>query len=56
MLSVILSACVLVAVTVAVHAGGIAVLLLGLMRLEALPPTSLWPITRMLLRMLWWLS
>jgi hypothetical protein len=42
-------------VTVAVHAGGIAVLLLGLMRLEALPPTSLWPITRMLLRMLWWL-
>ena len=55
MLSVILSACVLVAVTVAVHAGGIAVLLLGLMRLEALPPTSLWPITRMLLHMLWWL-
>ena len=55
MLSVILSACVLAVVTVAVHAGGIAVLLLGLMRLEALPPTSLWPITRMLLRMLWWL-
>jgi hypothetical protein len=35
--SVILSACVLAVVTVAVHAGGIAVLLLGLMRLEAPP-------------------
>ena len=55
MLSIILSACVLVAVTMAVHAAGITVLLRGLMRLHALPPTRVWPMTRMLLRMIWWL-
>jgi hypothetical protein len=52
---VILSACVLAVVTVAIHAGGIAVLLRGLMRLHTLPPTNVWPIARTLLRMLWWL-
>ena len=55
MLSIILSACVLAAVTLAVHTAGIAVLLRRLMRLHALPPTRAWPITRMLLRMIWWL-
>jgi len=55
MFSIILSASVLMAVTVAVHAAGIAVMLRGLMRLHALPPTGAWPITRMLLRMIWWL-
>ena len=55
MLSVILSACALAAVTVAVHAAGIAVLLRGLMKLKALPPTRAWPINRLLLRMIWWL-
>jgi len=55
MLSAILSACVLAAATVAVHAAGIAVLLLGLMRLQTRPPTTVWPITRLLLRMIWWL-
>jgi hypothetical protein len=57
MLSIILSACVLAAVTLAVHAGGIAVLLQRLMRLHlhTLPPTRLWPITVILLRMIWWL-
>jgi Ion channel len=57
MLSIILSACVLAAVTLAVHAAGIAVLLRRLMRLHlhALPPTRVWPITVILLRMIWWL-
>ena len=55
MTSTILSACVLVAVTVAAHAGGLAVLLRRFMRLDAPPPTRVWHITRMLLRMVWWL-
>lgn len=55
MLSIILSACVPVAVTMAIHAFGVAVLLRGLMKLAALPPTPVWSITRSLLRMLWWL-
>ena len=55
MLSIILIACVLVAVTMAVHAAGIAVLLRALMRSHALPPTRVWPITRLLIRMTWWL-
>ncbi|MGC2112498.1 MAG: potassium channel family protein [Candidatus Korobacteraceae bacterium] len=37
------------------HATGIAVLLRGLMRSHATPPTGVWPVTRMLLRMIWWL-
>jgi ion channel len=53
MLSIILSACVLVAATVFVHVAGIAVLLRGVMRLRALPPTHIWAITRRLLRMVW---
>jgi hypothetical protein len=55
MLSIILNACVLVALTMYIHASGIAVLLRGLMKLDALPPTRVWPITRMLFRMIWWL-
>src|SRR5580704_10682841 len=55
MLSIIFSACVLVTVTMWIHASGIAVLLRGLMKLDSLPPTSGWPIIRLLLRMIWWL-
>jgi hypothetical protein len=55
MTSIILSACVLVAVTVAVHAAGLAVLLRCFIKLDAPPPTHVWHITRMLLRMVWWL-
>ena len=55
MLSVILSACVLAAVTLAVHAAGIAVLLRRLMRLHVMPSTRAWRITLVLLRMIWWL-
>jgi hypothetical protein len=53
--SIFLSACVLAALTMAMHATGIAVLLRGLVRSHALPPTGVWPVTRMLLRMIWWL-
>ena len=50
MISIFLSACVLAALTVAVHATGIAFLL----RLH-LQPTGVWHVSRMLLRMIWWL-
>ena len=50
MISVFLSACVLAALTVTVHATGIAFLL----RLH-LQPKGVWHVTRMLLRMIWWL-
>jgi hypothetical protein len=56
MLSVILIAFVLVAVTVAVHAAGLAVLLRALTtRWQSLPPTRFWPITQLLIHMTWWL-
>jgi hypothetical protein len=55
MLSVILSACALVIVTVAVHATGIVVLVRRLVWLGATPLTRAWPIARLLLRMIWWL-
>ena len=55
MLSIFLSACVLVAVTMAVHAAGITVLLRVLIRLHALPPTRVWPMIRILLHTIWWL-
>ena len=54
MIPVFLSACVLSFLTVAVHATGIAVLVRGLIRHRP-PTTSAWLITRMLLRMIWWL-
>src|SRR5271165_3815178 len=54
MISILLSACVLSFLTVVVHATGIAVLLRGLIRHHH-PTTSAWLITRMLLRMIWWL-
>jgi hypothetical protein len=46
---------VLVAVTMWIHAAGIVMLLRGFMKLYAVPPTRWWPITLMLLRMIWWL-
>src|SRR5664280_875369 len=53
MLSIFLSACVLAALTMWLHATGIVVLLGGLKRVHALPPTGTWPVARMLLRMIW---
>lgn len=49
----ILIACVLVAVTVAVHAAGLAVLLRSLIRSHALPAARFWPITWLLIRVAW---
>ena len=53
--SIILCACVLVVITVALHAAGLAVLLRRFMRWDAQPPTRAWPIAQMLFRMVWWL-
>ena len=55
MLSIILSACVLSFLTVAVHATGIAVLVRGLIRHAPRRRRVRWLITRMLLRIIWWL-
>ena len=55
MLSIFLSAGVLVAVTVAVHVAGIAVLLVTLKRWHALSPTRVWPMARLLIGMAGWL-
>ena len=51
---IFLSACVLSFLTVAVHATGIAALIRSLTRHHP-STTSTWLITRMLLRMIWWL-
>ena len=53
MLKTILIACALVAVTVAVHAGGLAALLRTVMRSHAERPSRFWPITRLLIRVTW---
>ncbi len=55
MTSIILSACILMALTVVVHTAGIAVLLRHLTSLYALPPNNVWPVIRRLLRIIWWL-
>ena len=55
MFSIILIAWVLVAVTVAVHAAGLAVLLRALARWNTAPPTRFWPITWWLILVTWWL-
>jgi hypothetical protein len=55
MLTVTLSAFVLVAATVGVHATGLGLLLLALRRLRVQPPTGLWPISRMLIFTAGWL-
>jgi hypothetical protein len=55
MLSITLIAALLVGVTMAVHATGIAVLLKVLRRWSAIPPTGFWPITRLLVGITWWL-
>jgi Ion channel len=46
-------ACLLVAVTVAVHAVGLAWLLTSLLKPRALPPARHWPITWLLIRLTW---
>jgi hypothetical protein len=53
MLSAMLIAAALVAVTVAVHAAGFALLLWSLMRSRSVPPAQPWPITWLLIRVTW---
>ena len=55
MLSIILIACLLVALTVWLHAAGIAVLVRLWVRPPAQPPTALFAIIRTLLRIIFWL-
>jgi hypothetical protein len=53
MLSVILIAGLLAAVTVVVHTAGFAVILKAWMRSRKPPPTGLWPIIWLLVRVTW---
>lgn len=55
MLSIILIAGALGAVSVAVHAAGIAVLVRALRKWHPILPTRFWLITRLLVVMVWWL-
>jgi hypothetical protein len=55
MLSIFLIACLLAALTVFLHAGGIALLLRSWLRRRAQPPSSRFAIVKTLLRMVWWL-
>jgi hypothetical protein len=53
MLAVIGIAAFLVAVTVAVHAAGLGLVLSHLLKSHAVPPTQFWPITFLLVRLTW---
>lgn len=55
MLLALLIAAVLVAVTVAVHATGFALVLSSLIKLDGATPTHLWPIIWLLIRVTWML-
>ena len=53
MLARILIACVLVAITVAVHAVGFALVLRSLTSSRAVLPTQIWPMTWLFIRVTW---
>src|SRR4051794_29237442 len=53
MIAVIGIAALLVAVTVAVHAAGLGLVLSHLLKSHAVPPTQFWPITFLLVRLTW---
>lgn len=53
MLSITLFACLLVAITVAVHALGLAALLNAVWRQETRLPSSFWPVTWLLIKVTW---
>ena len=55
MFSIIFIAAVLVAVTVGMHAIGLAVLLGSLMKSHTQSPTRFWSVTWLLIRVTWWL-
>jgi hypothetical protein len=53
MLTTLLVALMLVAITVVVHAAGLVVLLIGFVGKETHPPTGFWPMTRLLIAVTW---
>src|SRR4051812_4364938 len=53
MLFVIFLAAVLVATTVAIHAAGFGIVLAYLVKSHPKLPTRVWPITRLLVRLVW---
>ena len=53
MLSIVFIAALLVAITVAVHATGFALVLRSFMKSHATPPTRPWPIAWLLIRVTW---
>ena len=53
MITKTLIGCVLVAITVAVHAWGLSALLRPLMRSQAVLPSGFWPISWLLIRVTW---
>jgi hypothetical protein len=53
MVATIFIAATLVAVTVVMHAAGLAALLRSLTMIHAHPPTRLWPVTWLLIRLTW---
>lgn len=55
MLPAVLIAAALSAVTVAIHAVGLSLMLWSVINSHAEPPTQPWPITRLFIRMTWWL-
>src|SRR5689334_21400521 len=55
MLLALLVAALLVAVTVAVHAAGFAVVLRSFMKSRVAPPTQPWPIAWLFIRVTWFL-
>ncbi len=55
MLHTILIAGALVAITVAIHAAGLGIVLSRWAKLHPLCPTRFWPITWLLIRLAWWL-
>ena len=55
MLSIFFSACVLVAITLAIHTSGIAVLVWAWGKLHPVPPTTIVRVIRSLIHIVWWL-
>ena len=53
MVGIALIACALVAVTVAVHAVGLATLYKAELRVHTQPPRGFWPVTWLLIRLTW---
>ena len=51
--SIILIACILVAITVALHAAGLVGLLRYILRMRLRLPTHFWPLTWLLIRLTW---